>query len=72
MRSLSVPRFRAYLGATSAWFGWGRPVALRIVGPLSGPLPCPGAFLLEHLIRYDEERWGYRDPQRLSGLEVDG
>src|SRR5262244_2916916 len=29
------------------------------------------AGLLDHLIRQDEERWRYRDPERLGGLEVD-
>jgi hypothetical protein len=35
-------------------------------------LPWMMAGLSDHLIRQDEERWGYDDPQRLSGLEVDG
>jgi hypothetical protein len=38
----------------------------------SSKCPFPFARLLDHLIRQDEERWGYRDPQRLSGLKVDG
>ena len=54
---------------SSAWFGWGRPVALR-TGSSSGPLPSPGVRLLEHLLRPDEERRRQRDPERLGGLEV--
>jgi hypothetical protein len=27
--------------------------------------------LLDHLIRQEEERWGYREPQCLGGLEVE-
>ena len=56
---------RRLLGVGStAWFGWGG-------CPLSGPLPCPCALLLEHLVRQEEERRGKRDPERLCGLAVE-
>src|SRR5438046_2762418 len=64
MRSLSIPRFRAYLGASKRWFGcgWEPPVC---------PLPCPCALLLDHLIRQDEERRGERDPEGVGRLQVE-
>ena len=33
---------------------------------------APATYLLDHLICPDEERWRYRDPQHLGGLEIEG
>ena len=42
-------------------------MALTSCEPASGvPL-----VLLDHLICQEQQGWGHRDPQRLSGLEVD-
>jgi hypothetical protein len=46
-------------------------VGLWVRCSLSGPLPCPYALLLDHLVRLEQERRGYRDPEGLGGLEVD-
>jgi hypothetical protein len=48
----------------------GTPLALRTVGSLSGPLPYPGALLLEGLIRQDEERWGNGIPSACAVLRL--
>ena len=41
MGSLPIPRFWAYLGATSAWFGGGRDAGLGHTAPLPGRLAAP-------------------------------
>ena len=46
-------------------------VRLGVGYSLPGPTRCPCPRLLEYFIRQDKERGGYRDPQRLSGLQVD-
>ena len=45
-------------------------MALRTVSPLSGPLLCPGALLLDHFIRQKQERRGKRHAESLGRLEV--
>src|SRR6266571_7933234 len=49
----------------------GGPRKLWVGRPRSSPLPRPCAFLFDHLIRQDEERWGERDPERLRRLAVE-
>src|SRR4029453_2740324 len=39
--------------------------------PFYGPSPFPCAYLLDHLVRQDEERRGERDSERLRRLEVE-
>jgi hypothetical protein len=55
MGLLPIPRFRAYLGATSAWFGWAS--------------HC--ASLADHLVRQEQNGRRKREPQGCRGLEVD-
>ena len=34
-------------------------------------MPCPRVRLLDHPVRLEQEARGYREPERLGGLEID-
>jgi hypothetical protein len=65
-------------GATSCRMPSGvrQPVCMPVV-PAESTIKITPVFLApvgalpDHLIRLEEEHWGYRDAERLGGLEVD-